>query len=163
MQVLRPMTDAEYAPWLAEAVPAYAADKVASARWAQDEALELARKEYAQLLPQGPHTADNHFFTVLDDVAEAVGALWFAEAPRVGHKVAYVFDIVIQQDRRRQGHARRAFLALETEAAARGLAGIAWHVFGSNTAARALYAALGYGPTNINLYKPLPAAGTPGA
>jgi len=161
MKVLRPMNTAEYAAWLTAAVPAYAADKVAADRWPREEAAELARKEYEQLLPMGLETENNFFYAVLDESGKAVGSLWFAEAARIGYRVAYVFDIVIQQPYRRQGHAGRALRALEVEAADRGLAGVALHVFGNNVGARALYAELGYTPTNINLYKrlPLPARG----
>ena len=155
MQVLRPMNTTEYAAWLTAAVPAYAAGKVASDRWPREDAVELARREYDQLLPMGLDTENNFFFAVLDESGKAVGSLWFAEAPRVGYKVAYVFDIVIEQEYRRQGHASRALQALEAEAAKRGLAGIALHVLGSNAGARALYSELGYSPTNINLYKSL--------
>jgi ribosomal protein S18 acetylase RimI-like enzyme len=153
--VLRRMTAPEYEVWLAEAIPGYAADKVQSGRWTQEESLERAREEYAQLLPHGVETADNHLYTVLDESGAAVGSIWFAEASRVGYKVAYVFDVVILPGQRRRGHARRAFAAVERVAAKLGLAGVALHVFGHNTAARALYAELGYQPTNINLYKPL--------
>ena len=155
MQVLRPMSTAEYAAWLTAAVPAYAADKVASDRWSHEEAAERARKEYDQLLPMGLETENNFFFAVLDESGNTVRSLWFTEAPRIGYKVAYVLDIIIQQQYRRQGHASRAFHAMEVEATKRGLAGIALHVFGNNVGARAFYSELGYTPTNINLYKSL--------
>ena len=59
----------------------------------------------------------------------------------------------------REGHALRAFVALEDEVRRLGLSGIALHVFGHNTGAQALYAKLGFHPTNISLYKPVAAAG----
>ena len=157
MQVLRLMTEPEYVEWFAAVIPSYAADKVALHRWTTEEALERAAKEYEQLLPKGLQTANNYFFAVLSGSGKTVGSLWFVEAPRVGYSVAYVFDIFVKSEHRRQGHAIRALEALEIEAAARGLAGIALQVFGHNLSARSLYSKLGYSPTNINLYKPLPA------
>lgn len=153
--VLRPMTTEAYAAWLQQAVPAYAADKVRTGRWLAEEAEARAAEEYTQLLPQGQATPGHHFFTVQDDTGGSVGALWFAEAPRAGYAVAYVYDVVIWPAHRRQGHARRAFRALEAEAARRGLSGIALQVFGHNAAGRALYASLGFEPVNIVLHKPL--------
>ena len=126
-------------------------------RWATEEAVERAKKEYEQLLPKGLQTENNFFFAVLNDSGKTVGSLWFVEAPRVGYRVAHVFDIFVKLEHRRQGHAIRALEALEVEAAARGLAGIALQVFGHNLSARSLYSKLGYSPTNINLYKPLSA------
>ena len=155
MPVLRPMTQAEYAAWLAETIPAYAADKVASGQWAEDAALELSKKEYRELLPQGPETPENHLFTILDHEAVPVGVLWFAVKTKFDARIAFVLDVSILEGRRRQSHAKRALLALEDEVRTLGLSGIALHVFGRNTGAQALYAKLGYGPTNISLFKPI--------
>ena len=157
MQVFRMMTEPEYAEWLAVVIPSYAADKVVLHRWTTEEAVDRAKKEYEQLLPQGLQTENNYFFAVLNSSGKTVGSLWFVEAQRVGYKVAYVFDIFVKSEHRRQGHAIRALEALELEAAERGLAGIALQVFGHNSGARSLYSKLGYSPTNINLYKPLSA------
>jgi ribosomal protein S18 acetylase RimI-like enzyme len=153
LQTIRPITETEYAAWVAEAVPAYAADKVASGAWVEQLALEMSRKEFESLLPQGRDTADNYLYSILDGAGKPVGTLWFAAQDRGDSRIAYVYDVEVLPGHRRQGHARRAFEALEGEVSRLGLAGIALHVFGHNHAAQALYAALGYEPTNINLYK----------
>jgi ribosomal protein S18 acetylase RimI-like enzyme len=153
------MTKLEYADWLAESIPAYAADKVASGQWSQANSLELSRKENDELLPQGLDTPDNHLFTIVDFNSEAVGMLWFAVKTNFDARTAYVYDVSVRPDRQREGHAIRAFLALEQEVRNRGLAGIALHVFGHNSGARALYAKLGYEPTNISLFKSVPRTG----
>ena len=155
MSVLRPMTEAEYVAWLEVTIPAYAADKVAAGQWSEEDSLELSRKEYAELLPQGLETPDNHLFTITDSQAAAVGVLWFAVKTRFNGRVANVFDVSVWQQRQREGHAFRAFVALEDEVRRLGLSGIALHVFGHNKGARALYAKLGFQPTNIALFKPV--------
>jgi ribosomal protein S18 acetylase RimI-like enzyme len=153
--MLRPMTDAEFTAWLAQAIPAYAADKVASGQWSQDASLELSAQEHAELLPQGLATPDNHLFTIVDAQSAPVGMLWFAVKTKFNARMAYVYDVSVVPERQREGHARRAFTALEDEVRALGLSGIALHVFGHNTGAQALYAQLGYEPTNISLFKPV--------
>jgi RimJ/RimL family protein N-acetyltransferase len=153
---LRPMSPMEFDAWQALAIPAYAADKVASGQWATDEALALSAQEHAELLPQGLQTPDHHLFTVVDREATPVGTLWFMVQTKAGARIAYVYDIEIAPTHQRQGHATGAFIALEDEVRRLGLSGIALHVFGHNHAARALYAKLGYEPTNISLFKPLP-------
>ena len=160
MSNLRPMTPSDYAEWLAESIPAYAADKVASGQWSEDEALERSRQENDELLPQGLETPDNHFFSIVDAQSAAVGMLWFAVEAALHARAAYVFDVSVKPDRQREGHAMRAFEALEAEARRLGLTGIALHVFGHNAGARALYQKLGYEPTNLNLFKPLGPAGS---
>jgi ribosomal protein S18 acetylase RimI-like enzyme len=149
------MTEPEYAAWLEVAIPEYASDKVASGQWPEEAALELARRDHQELLPQGRATPGNYFFTIADPQGTAVGVLWFAVKTRFSAGAAYVFDVRVRPERRREGHALRAFLALEDEVRKLGLSGIALHVFGHNEGAQALYAKLGYQPTNINLFKPV--------
>lgn len=155
---LRPMTDAEFTAWAEQTVPAYARDKVESGAWAEDDALERSRGELVALLPQGRRTPDNFLFTVLADDGTPVGMLWFAVQARAKSRIAYVYNVEIAAAHRRQGHAQRAFKALEQEVQRLGLAGIALHVFGHNHSAQALYAGLGFVPTNISLFKAVPAA-----
>ena len=155
VSTLRPMTATEYAEWFEQSIVGFAADKVASGQWTREESLELARKELAELLPLGLETPGNDLYTVVDSRAVAVGMLWFAVKKKFGADIAYVFNVSVRPDRQREGHAARAFLALEDEVRRRGLSGIALHVFGHNDAARALYAKLGFRPTNISLFKPI--------
>ena len=82
-----------------------------------------------------------------------LGVLWFAVQTKFNARIAYVFDIEVWPAHQRQGHGTRAFEALEGEVQRLGLAGIALHVFGHNSGAQALYAKLGFQPTNISLYK----------
>ena len=153
MPALRPMTQPEYRTWAAAEVPAYAADKVASGQWAADVALALSQKEQDQLLPQGLQSADNHLYSIVDAGGTVVGMLWFAEQTKFNARIAYVYDINVWPAHQRQGHGTRAFQALEGEVRRLGLTGIALHVFGHNTGAQALYAKLGFRPTNISLFK----------
>jgi ribosomal protein S18 acetylase RimI-like enzyme len=154
MIFLEPMSEAEYSAYVAESIPEYARDKVAAGQWAEEASLELSRRGYEELLPQGLATADNHFFTVRDAAtSQVVGMLWFAVQERAGEKVAYVYDISIRPRQQRQGHGKAVFAALENEARARGLAAIGLHVFGHNTGAKALYDRLGFEATNIVMFK----------
>lgn len=147
------MSDAEYEAFVDAAVPAYAADKVASGQWTKEQSLDLSRKAFVELLPQGRETADNYLFSVVDDQARPVGTLWIAAKEQAGKRIAYIYDIRIRPTYQRQGHATRALVAAEAEARRLGLCGIGLHVFGHNAGALALYEALGYRSTNINKFK----------
>ena len=150
---LRPMTPPEFAAWRAAAIPRYAAGKVASGQWTQADALALSAAEYDALLPHGLATPEQHFHMIVDAHGAPVGTLWFAVKAKFGEPIAYVFDVHVDDARRRRGHARAAFIGLEAEARRLGLRGVALQVFGQNAAGRALYAGLGYEPTNLSLYK----------
>lgn len=159
MVTLMPMTEPEYLAYVEQAIPAYAADKVASGQWPPSEALERSRRSLDELLPRGRDTPDNHLFTLVDETGVAVGMLWIAALERAGLRIAYVYDVSVRPEQRRKGHAASAFAALEVKARELGLCGIALHVFGHNADAFALYTKLGYQATNINMFKPLAPAG----
>ena len=153
------MTSAEFAHWRAQSIPAYAADKVRTGRWAEAESLTEAEKELSTLLPQGQETPGHVLFTIESEHGHVLGALWVARAERATGPIGYIYDLVIWPEHRRKGHAAEAMQALELEAVALGFTGLALHVFGHNASAQSLYAKLGYLPTNVNMFKPLVAAG----
>ena len=64
----------------------------------------------------------------------------FAVNDQVQRSSRYIYDIEIDPQHRRHGHAYRALLALEEEARRLELAGVALHVFRHNITAQALYA-----------------------
>jgi ribosomal protein S18 acetylase RimI-like enzyme len=149
------MSDADFRAFVDAAIPAYAADKVASGQWSEGESLELACKVIEDLLPQGRLTADHYLFNVIDDAGTIVGTLWFAKKEQAGKHIAYIYDLLIRSEWRRQGYGRCALEAAEAEARRLGLCGIGLHVFGHNSGARLLYERLGYQTTNISMFKSL--------
>ena len=157
MTTLVPMSDTDFVAYMGETIPAYAADKVLSGQWAEDQSLEHSRAAFAELLPLGLETPDNYLFNLLDEQGRTVGTLWLTTTEQARTRIAYVYDVRIRPECRRQGHATHALAEAEAWARNLGLAGIGLHVFGHNGAARALYERLGYQPTNISLFKPLQA------
>jgi ribosomal protein S18 acetylase RimI-like enzyme len=155
MSPLRPMTEAEFAAWCDAIVPDYAAEKVKSGDWLESEALMRSRESLDTLLPCGIDTPDNHLFAIVGPDGDSVGMLWFAVKERSGSRIAYVYNIAIHPECRRQGHAERAFEALEHEAHRLGLRGVFLHVFGHNHGALSLYEKLGFEATDITMFKPL--------
>lgn len=162
MTVLARMNPKVFAEVVAASIAAYADDNVAAGRWPLAGALERSRNDFLSLLPQGLATPDHHWLEIRA-VADGprVGHLWFAVQAQPGQRTAFVYDVEVQPAYRRQGHARRAFEALESLAAGLGATQIGLHVFGFNTAAQALYRSLGYAVTSLNMNKPLQAAGAP--
>jgi ribosomal protein S18 acetylase RimI-like enzyme len=156
MTTLVPMTDAQFQRYLQAMIPEYAQDKVLSGQWAQAEALELARKSLLDSLPQGLATPDHYLYAMESGAhRDVVGMIWIAALQRGDRRVAFVFDVMVEELYRRQGHASRAFAAIERKALELGLSGVALHVFGHNPQAQALYVKLGYNTTNVNMFKTL--------
>lgn len=155
MSVLVKMTDEQYAAFITLSVAGYAADKVKSGQWTEERSLALARQSFDELLPLGLKTPHNYLFSVIDEHATSVGTLWIGVKESAGTPSAYIYDVRISPAFRRRGHATRALLAAEDEARRLGFSSIGLHVFGHNDGALALYEALGYRATNINMLKTL--------
>ncbi len=97
--------------------------------------------------------AGHHFF-VLRSGTEVVGRVWIAvqsESPTE----AYIFDVIVPEERRGEGWGREAMLRAETWARGKGISRLGLNVFGYNTVARRLYESLGYRETAIRMLKDL--------
>jgi len=150
------MREESFERFLELAVHGYAADNVASGRWSSEDAVLLARAETARLLPQGFATKDNDLFEIQSPMSgEIVGYLWAAALHRGVKRVAYIYQLYVLPEFRRQGHARRALQQYEATARQGGFGSVALNVFGSNTGAQALYRSLGFAVTSIGMHKDL--------
>ncbi|MDD5265070.1 MAG: GNAT family N-acetyltransferase [Candidatus Bipolaricaulis sp.] len=158
MIALRKMTQEEFDAWRPIVEAGYAADHVRAGNWRDTEAPHQARKAFDQLLPNGVNTENHHVCSIVDEATgETVGHLWYFAAPAAGSPSLFVASIGTNEAHRRRGYATAALEALEGEAAALGARSIRLHVFGDNTAARRLYAGLGYRETNVQMVKELAA------
>lgn len=152
------MTEVGFAAWFPRSVARYADESVAAGRWPADGALARADEACRRLLPLGLATPGHQLFTLHEsgpgrEAGVEVGVLWLAVTEHPSGRSGYVYEVEVWPSHRRRGHARGAFLALEALARAQGLADIGLHVFAHNAAAQALYRALGYEVTGINMQK----------
>lgn len=156
MTILEPMPPERFDEFVGVVIPSHAADNVAAGRWLEHESAALARTELERLLPQRAATPDHHFYEIRAKPAgPGLGFVWLGPMPRGSVRVAFVFQLFIYPEHRRQGHGRAALVQVEKLAEAMGLTGVALNVFGSNSAAQALYRSLGYGVTSLSMHKPL--------
>ncbi|MBB6628918.1 GNAT family N-acetyltransferase [Nocardioides sp. KIGAM211] len=152
---LRPMTDDEYADFLARLTREYAAEHTAAGNWPADEALERSRSELAQLLPDGPRTTGHDLLlAVVDD--EVVGHVWIDHGGRPGgRRGAFLFDIELVEAARGRGLGRALLAATEARVREAGGDSLTLNVFGHNTVARHLYETAGYEVVTENRRKQL--------
>ncbi|GAA1615233.1 GNAT family N-acetyltransferase [Actinoplanes couchii] len=146
---LEPMTDDEYKPWRIEAEAHYARSVAASGR-SEVDSVRVAADAYAQLLPEENRTPDHHFWYAYGGDFR-IGFLWM----KVTDGAAFVYNVAVEPDLRRQGYGRAIMLAAERWCRDNELTRISLHVFAHNTGARALYEQLGFAETGRNMVKDL--------
>ncbi len=137
---LRSMTTDEFGGYREHLVTAYAEDIFGLGGF-RDLAAALVASEQStvELLPDGVETPGQHLWTAYDKDTP-IGILWIAvDGPR-----AYIYDIEVREEQRRQGYGRELLDA--GALAARDLAAeeLGLNVFGYNDAAHALYERAGY-------------------
>ncbi len=148
------LEEAPYRGYREHLVGDYAQDKVRAGVWSAAEAESRAAKEVDGLLPEGAATQDHYLYSVRDDAAE-VGILWFALRDGDVGRSVWIYDIIIHDQFRRRGYARRALQLVENKARELGAEKVELHVFGHNHGARALYEKMGYRVTSIVMAKPV--------
>ncbi|MGV9243687.1 GNAT family N-acetyltransferase [Streptomyces sp. NPDC003710] len=147
--VPRPMTEAEFGPWVARDRDGFARDLIARGV-PENQAYAKADRNCAQFLPDGLAT-ENTVISVLEQEGDPVGTLWLGLWP----ETAFVLGVEVHPEQRRRGHGRTLMALAEVQAADGGRDRIGLSVFADNTPAERLYDALGYETTVYHLYKEL--------
>ncbi|WP_193384301.1 GNAT family N-acetyltransferase [Streptomyces davaonensis] len=145
----RPMTEAEYGPWM-EASNVHYAQSWIDRGVPEDQARAKAVNDMAKLLPQGLAT-EHTLISVLEHEGTRVGTLWLSLAG----EQAYVYDVEADARFRGRGHGRTLMLLAEAQSVAAGKRTIGLNVFADNTPAERLYESLGYLPVSYSMYKNL--------
>ncbi|MER7672762.1 GNAT family N-acetyltransferase [Kitasatospora sp. NPDC096128] len=151
---LRPLDPRLFPAWLERSRAEYVEDLVAAGQTSQD-ARRHADESMARSFPSGAPGPGHAVFDVVDDAGEAVGYLWIGPDRSGDAGAWWVWDIVIDADRRGRGFGRRAMVLGEEYARAQGAHALGLNVFGFNTGARGLYESLGYETTSVRMLKRL--------
>jgi RimJ/RimL family protein N-acetyltransferase len=148
------MDDPSYRDYRESLIRDYAADKVRAGVWSKDEAEDKSADDVDDLLPEGPATPDHYLYSVRDEALPAeVGVLWISPRDTGVGRSVFVYDIVVHEQFRRRGYARRILKLAEDRAIELGANKIELQVFGHNHAARALYEKTGYETTSMIMAK----------
>jgi ribosomal protein S18 acetylase RimI-like enzyme len=154
---LKGMSEDEYGTYRDATVRGYAEDKQRAGDWASRDALTLSFQAFHRFAPSGLRTPDQHFFTVHDAATDAkVGWLWFQVRDDGVYRSAYLCDIVIFDEYRRQGYGTACLAELDHQVKALGIGRVGLHVFGHNSGAMELYQRCGYKITVYSMAKDLP-------
>ena len=156
MLKLIPMAQDIYDAYIENLLKDYSQEHVKTGNWKPEEALERAREQIAQLLPDGLQSENQYLYSLHDDeIGENVGVLWFAAREQGNTPEAFIYDIVIYETYRRRGYASSALEVMEAKVLELGIRKISLHVFGHNSPAISLYEKIGFQPTNIMMSKEL--------
>jgi ribosomal protein S18 acetylase RimI-like enzyme len=114
---------------------------------------DVAARQFADLLKDGPATEGHLLWSVVRDGGEVVGNLWVHVD--AAERRAFIYDVTIGEQHRGQGYGRHTLELLEEEMRPRGVTRIGLNVFGDNAVARHLYEKQGYRTTSTHLEKKL--------
>lgn len=151
---LRHMDARLFPAWLERSRAEYANDLVAAGQTFED-AHRHADETMARSFPSGAPGPGHVVFDVVDDAGETVGHLWIGPDTSDDAGAWWIWDIVIDADKRGRGFGRRAMVLGEEYARAQGAHALGLSVFGFNTGARGLYESLGYETTSVKMLKRL--------
>jgi ribosomal protein S18 acetylase RimI-like enzyme len=153
---LRTMLPDEFVTYLEWAIDDYAAELERNGKTVGDAAKVTSRASFDSALPDGLATQGHVLLVAVDpDDGQRVGVLWFGPSTD-DPAMAWVYDITVDEERRRQGWGRAIMRAFEGEARGRGFARAGLNVYGDNHVARRLYESVGYVETARQLHKELP-------
>lgn len=151
---LRPLDSRRFPAWLERSRDEYAKDLVALGQTSED-AYRHADESMARSFPSGTPTPEHVVFDVVFDAGVSVGYLWIGPDASEDAGAWWIWDIVIDADKRGRGLGRTAMVLGEEYARAQGAHTLGLSVFGFNTGARGLYESLGYGTTSVKMLKKL--------
>jgi GNAT superfamily N-acetyltransferase len=148
------MGEDAYDRWLEPTIRDYAQEHVEAGNWPPDKAVDLARQQFAELLPDGRETSGHVLWTIEDEDGQDLGMLWVAPHPTLPNGL-WIYDFSVVLEARGRGIGRAALDALDAWARDRGTTQIGLHVFGSNDVARRLYLRSGFVETDVSMVKRL--------
>ena len=153
---LIPMNQGEFEAYLKIAVAEYAQAHTKAGDCEPEKALELAQKDYRELLPQGLQSPNQFLFSGVDDssgTGKPVGMIWFGVKEKPDRKAAFIYDFRIDAEHQRRGYGEEVLLRCEELAKDMGISRISLNVFGFNVGARKLYEKVGYRIVSIAMTK----------
>ena len=148
------MSHDQFVAYRETAEKSYAENIATSGMLPGSEARAKAAEDFSRLLPCG-HQTDNHHFWVALDGDQEVGMLWLAFTQKSDGLHAFGYDFLVHPSLRRQGYGRSILAAAEQLCRERGVVTVGLSVFGANAGAQALYEALGFEVTMLQMTKSL--------
>lgn len=141
---LRTMTADEYDAWTA--AHKVEVTRQMSSSMTEDEALDQAVNGLARFLPDGVATRGHQVLVAENAAGEPVGNAWLGPDPMRPSAVdsAWLYDISVLPDVRRQGYGESILAALEERLRSQGIHRLGLNVLAHNEGATKLYTRHGF-------------------
>jgi RimJ/RimL family protein N-acetyltransferase len=104
---------------------------------------ERALKEQNEVLPNDEKTEKNYLYIIENEVND-IGCIWFGEIEIESDKIAYIFDVMINEEYRNKGYAYYSMIEIENRIQKLGYKKIQLYVLDENESALKLYKKCGY-------------------
>ncbi|HLM04103.1 MAG TPA: GNAT family N-acetyltransferase [Blastococcus sp.] len=140
---ISPATDEEAAALLERSKETYVEGLQGRRGLTAEEASAKADADTGRLVPDGGRTPGAVFLTARQD-GRVLGGVWAAVQGPDREGEAWIYFLWVDPAERRRGLGRRLVERTAADVRSRGAAHLALNVFGDNTAAIALYEALGF-------------------
>lgn len=142
---LREMSEEEFKIFFEYSINDYVNDLIKSSAITMEEALAEAKREFAEMLPNGLSTQDNVLRIIVNAVEEkAVGIIWYLFETTDGIKQVFLSDFIIKEEERRKGYASAALAEMERDARRNDCAESIIYVWKHNPPGINLYTKCGY-------------------
>ncbi len=151
---LQPMDERGFESHRERAIESFAKETAAAEKMPYTSCLYIARRAYAETLPDGPRTKNHFLFDVIETETRApVGWLRFMLRSSETGSSVYIYDITIAAESRGKGYGKAVMRLAEFEAKKLGARSVKLHVFTHNDRARSLYDGLGFRVTGHMMCK----------
>jgi ribosomal protein S18 acetylase RimI-like enzyme len=154
MLALKELTAEEFHEYREFTLKNYAQSLATHFKRPLSEARGRAERQIQKLLKDGLQTKGHFLYAIIDkSTCRTVGHLWFAV--NEAEKVAFLYDIFIDEPHRGKGFGREALTLFEDRARKLGMRFLMLNVIGTNEIAIKLYTSQGFYTTNCTMQKDL--------
>lgn len=101
---LEPIAEEDFRNYLNLQVQEYAKEKIKSGNWTENDALDLSRKYFFNLLPNGKDTLSHSIMTIVDSGSNEKVRVFWVKWRNKEYKAPFISDIVIYENFRRKGY-----------------------------------------------------------
>lgn len=146
------MSGAQYQGYLDYFIADYADEIAANYGLPGAEALDQARREVEDGLPQGLATPGQVLLSIIDPATdEVIGYIWYKHSTEA--RSVFIYDFSILPAHRGKGLGKRALVLLEDELGRQGIRQMKLRVAGDNLRAKHVYDVSGFRVTGFNMSK----------